>query len=284
MLAGKRLLKPNIGSLVAGTRLRSQREERLRRIIEEVKNSGNCVLLFDELHTLVGAGAEEGSNFAANILKSSLARGELQTICATTLDEFRKYIERDAALERRFQSAVEEPSIEDTIEILQETKESYEQHHRVEIYEEAIKTAVELGMRYVPDRSMPDKAMDLIDEAASRVDLQGPTASEPRGNDALWPVVTSRDVVEVVAMWTSVPVARIATDAQGADRLLGMEDVLSERVKGQEDAIVSVARAVWRAQAELSNTKRPRAVLAFLGPLALATTKRPQSSGVGAFH
>src|SRR5881398_1268551 len=157
-LMGKRLLTLDIGSLVAGTKYRGEFEERLKKIIEEVKNSGNCVLFIDELHTLVGAGAAEGAVDAANILKPSLARGELQTIGATTLDEYRKYIERDAALERRFQPVlVEEPSIEDTIEILKGIKERYEQHHRLEISDEAIKAAAELGSRYVPDRFMPDK-------------------------------------------------------------------------------------------------------------------------------
>ncbi len=152
-LIGKRLLTLDIGSLVAGTKYRGEFEERLKKIIEEVKNSGNCVLFIDELHTLVGAGAAEGAVDAANILKPALARGELQTIGATTLDEYRKYIERDAALERRFQPVlVEEPSVEDTIEILRGIKERYEQHHRLEISDEALKAAAELAARYVPDR------------------------------------------------------------------------------------------------------------------------------------
>jgi ATP-dependent Clp protease ATP-binding subunit ClpC len=176
-LMGKRLLTLDIGSLVAGTKYRGEFEERLKKIIEEVKNSGNCVLFIDELHTLVGAGAAEGAVDAANILKPSLARGELQTIGATTLDEYRKYIERDAALERRFQPVlVEEPTVEETIEILRGIKERYEQHHRLEISEEAIKAAAELASRYVPDRFMPDKAIDLIDEAGSRVRMQRASA------------------------------------------------------------------------------------------------------------
>src|ERR671937_2186011 len=176
-LRGKRLLTLDIGSLVAGTKYRGEFEERLKKIIEEVKNSGNCVLFIDELHTLVGAGAAEGAVDAANILKPALSRGEIQCIGATTLDEYRKYIERDAALERRFQPVlVEEPSIEDTIEILRGIKERYEQHHRLEISDEALKAAAELGSRYVPDRFMPDKAIDLVDEAASRVRMQRASA------------------------------------------------------------------------------------------------------------
>jgi ATP-dependent Clp protease ATP-binding subunit ClpC len=184
-LMGKRLLTLDIGSLVAGTKYRGEFEERLKKIIEEVKNSGNCILFIDELHTLVGAGAAEGAVDAANILKPSLARGELQTIGATTLDEYRKYIERDAALERRFQPVlVEEPSVEETIEILRGIKERYEQHHRLEISDEAIKAAAELASRYVPDRFLPDKAIDLIDEAASRVRMQR-ASTPPSLRDAM---------------------------------------------------------------------------------------------------
>src|SRR5579885_3392406 len=175
-LMGKRLLTLDIGSLVAGTKYRGEFEERLKKIIEEVKNSGNCILFIDELHTLVGAGAAEGAVDAANILKPSLARGELQTIGATTLDEYRKYIERDAALERRFQPVlVEEPTIEETIEILRGIKDRYEAHHKLEITDEALKAAAELASRYIPDRFLPDKAIDLVDEASSRVRLQRST-------------------------------------------------------------------------------------------------------------
>jgi ATP-dependent Clp protease ATP-binding subunit ClpC len=172
-LLGKRLLTLDIGSLVAGTKYRGEFEERLKKIIEEVKGSGNCVLFIDELHTLVGAGAAEGAVDAANILKPSLSRGELQTIGATTLDEYRKYIERDAALERRFQPViVEEPSVEETYEILKGVKERYEAHHKLIISDEALKAAAELAARFIPDRFLPDKAIDLVDEASSRVRLQ----------------------------------------------------------------------------------------------------------------
>jgi ATP-dependent Clp protease ATP-binding subunit ClpC len=172
-LLGKRLLTLDIGSLVAGTKYRGEFEERLKKVIEEIRTSGNCMLFIDELHTLVGAGAAEGAVDAANILKPSLARGELQCIGATTLDEYRKYIERDAALERRFQPVlVEEPTVEETIEILRGIKDRYEQHHRLTITDEALKAAAELAARYIPDRFLPDKAIDLIDEAASRVRLQ----------------------------------------------------------------------------------------------------------------
>src|ERR1043165_1815019 len=304
-LMGKRLLTLDIGSLVAGTKYRGEFEERLKKIIEEVKNSGNCVLFIDELHTLVGAGAAEGAVDAANILKPSLARGELQTIGATTLDEYRKYIERDAALERRFQPVlVEEPSVEETVEILKGIKEKYEEHHRLEISEEALKAAAELAARYVPDRFLPDKAIDLVDEAASRVRMQRASAppslkevmrslesvqngkesaiaaqqyeldAEYRDREAQlrsklehleqgWqaeqgkdkPVVTAEDIAQVVAMWTGIPVMQIAEEE--STRLLKMEDALRERVKGQDEAILTVAKAVRRARAGLGDPRRP---------------------------
>src|ERR687886_65552 len=320
-LMGKRLLTLDIGSLVAGTKYRGEFEERLKKIIEEVKNSGNCVLFIDELHTLVGAGAAEGAVDAANILKPSLARGELQTIGATTLDEFRKYIERDAALERRFQPVlVEERSIEETIEILKGIKERYEQHHRLEISDQAIKAAAELGSRYVPDRFMPDKAIDLVDEAASRVRMQRASAppslkevmrslesvqnekesaiaaqqyelaAEYRDREAQlrsklehleqgWqqeqgkdkPVVTAEDIAHVVGMWTGIPVTQIAEEESA--RLLKMEDALRDRVKGQDEAVVTVAKAVRRARAGLGDPRRPNGAFIFLGPTGVGKTE-----------
>jgi ATP-dependent Clp protease ATP-binding subunit ClpC len=320
-LMGKRLLTLDIGSLVAGTKYRGEFEERLKKIIEEVKNSGNCVLFIDELHTLVGAGAAEGAVDAANILKPSLARGELQTIGATTLDEYRKYIERDAALERRFQPVlVEEPSVEDTIEILRGIKERYEQHHRLEISDEALKAAAELAARYVPDRFLPDKAIDLVDEAASRVRMQRASAppsykemlrslesvqnekeaaisaqqyelaAEYRDQEAKlraklekiesgWqsqqsadkPVVTGEDIAHVVAMWTGIPVMRIAEEE--SSRLLKMEEALHNRVKGQDEAITFVAKAVRRARAGLKDPRRPIGSFIFLGPTGVGKTE-----------
>src|SRR5438477_1921715 len=320
-LMGKRLLTLDIGSLVAGTKYRGEFEERLKKIIEEVKNSGNCVLFIDELHTLVGAGAAEGAVDAANILKPSLARGELQTIGATTLDEFRKYIERDAALERRFQPVlVEEPSIEDTIEILKGIKERYEQHHRREISDEAVKAAAELGSRYMPDRFMPDKAIDLVDGAASRVRMQRASAppslkevmrsvesdqsekesaiaaqqyelaAEYRDREAQlrsklehleqgWqaeqgkeqPGVTAEDIAQAVAMWTGIPVMQIAEEE--STRLLKMEDALRDRVKGQDEAILTVAKAVRRSRAGLGDPRRPNGAFIFLGPTGVGKTE-----------
>ncbi len=320
-LMGKRLLTLDIGSLVAGTKYRGEFEERLKKIIEEVRSSGNCVLFIDELHTLVGAGAAEGAVDAANILKPSLARGELQCIGATTLDEYRKYIEKDAALERRFQPVlVEEPTIEETILILQGIKDRYEAHHKLEITDEAIKSAAELAARYIPDRFLPDKAIDLIDEAASRVRMQR-AATPPTLKDALrglesvqsekdaaigaqqyelaaqlrdqetklrdkiekmesgWQnqqgaeraTVTPEDIAQVVAMWTGIPVMRIAEEE--SSRLLKMEEALRARVIGQEEAITVVSRAVRRARAGLKDARRPIGSFIFLGPTGVGKTE-----------
>src|SRR5687767_10806495 len=176
-LADKRVLTLDIGSLVAGTKYRGEFEERLKKIIEELRNSSDSVLFIDELHTLVGAGAAEGAIDAANILKPPLARGELQCIGATTLDEYRKYIEKDSALERRFQPVmVDEPTVDEAVAILMGIRERYEQHHKVKISDEAVHAAVDLSVRYVADRALPDKAIDLIDEAGSRVRLRNASA------------------------------------------------------------------------------------------------------------
>jgi ATP-dependent Clp protease ATP-binding subunit ClpC len=184
-LQGKRLITLDIGSLVAGTKYRGEFEERLKKVIEEIKAAGNCILFVDELHMLVGAGAAEGAVDAANILKPSLSRGELQCIGATTLDEYRKHIERDAALERRFQPVmVDQPSVEETIEILRGIRARYEDHHKLKISDDALNAAAELSSRYVIDRFLPDKAIDLVDEASSRVRIRR-AATPPSMKEAL---------------------------------------------------------------------------------------------------
>jgi len=176
-LQGKRLVTLDIGLLVAGTKYRGEFEERLKKVIDEIKSGGNCVIFVDELHTIVGAGAAEGAVDASNILKPSLSRGELQCIGATTLDDYRKYVEKDAALERRFQPVtVAEPTVEETVEILKGIKERYEEHHRLTISDEALQASASLAARYIPDRFLPDKAIDLMDEAASRVRIKRGTA------------------------------------------------------------------------------------------------------------
>ena len=261
-LAEKRLLTLDIGSLVAGTKYRGEFEERLKKVIEEIKTAGNCILFVDELHMLVGAGAAEGAVDAANILKPALARGELQCIGATTLDEYRKHIERDAALERRFQPiVVEEPTVEETVEILRGIRGRYEEHHHLKISDDALAAAARMSDRYVTERFLPDKAIDLIDEASSRVRIRR-AATPPSMKEALkgleslrrerdqateaqqleyasdltdreqklrikidemgeWgegtggvatPIVSEEDIAEVVAMWTGIPAAQIASE------------------------------------------------------------------------
>ncbi len=316
-LLNKRILMLDVGSLVAGTMYRGQFEERLKKVIDEIINSG-AILFIDEVHMLVGAGAAGSSVDAANILKPALSRGELQVIGATTLDEYRKYIESDAALERRFQPIlVEEPSIEETIEILRGIKGRYEEHHKLIITDEALEAAAHLAARYVPDRFMPDKAIDLIDEAGSRVRMyKAPYAASlretfmdlkqlqkekeealemQRFDDAIdlryrevelqakldqlregWkqvanrPKVTPDDIAEVVAMWTGVPVQRIAGEER--ERLLEMEKVMHQRVVGQEEPIRAIAKAVRRARAGLKDPKRPIGTFIFLGPTGVGKT------------
>jgi ATP-dependent Clp protease ATP-binding subunit ClpC len=320
-LADKRVLTLDIGSLVAGTKYRGEFEERLKKIIEELRSSNDAILFIDELHTLVGAGAAEGAIDAANILKPPLARGELQCIGATTLDDFRKYIEKDAALERRFQPVmVEEPTVEQAVDILFGIREGFEQHHRVKITDDAARAAVDLSTRYITDRHLPDKAIDLIDEAASRVRLRHSSVppelkesqkelerlakeKEAAVNDqdyeraqelrdaesaakaaadqmrsdwkaalaAETPEVTDEDIAQVVALWTGIPVTRIAQEE--SERLLQMEDALHQRVVGQQEAIVTVSRAVRRARAGLKDPKRPIGSFIFLGPTGVGKTE-----------
>ena len=319
-LQNKRLVTLDMGALVAGTKYRGEFEERLKKVVEEITKAGNCVLFIDEVHTIVGAGSAEGAVDAANILKPSLARGELQTIGATTLDDYRKYVERDPALERRFQPVrVEEPSVEETMDILRGVKGKYEEHHQLEITDEAVQEAATLAARYISDRFLPDKAIDLIDEAASRVRINFTTAplsvqevtrmlesvrkekdeaiagrqyeyaAELRDREASisekldelerdWkdeqaeesPTVTHDDIAEVVSMWTSIPVTRLA--ATETERLINMEQVLHEGVIGQDEPITLVSKAVRRARAGLKNPRRPTGIFLFLGPTGVGKT------------
>ncbi len=317
-LLRKRVLQLDVGSLVAGTMYRGQFEERLKRVIEELKVS-DTILFIDEVHMLVGAGSAGSSVDAANILKPALARGELQCIGATTLDEYRKHIESDAALERRFQQIqVAEPTIEETVEILQGIKFPYQDHHNVEITDDAIETAASLSARYIPDRFLPDKAIDLIDEAAARLRMyKSPEAAsvrrvmdeleeihedielaedagEPEEAATLrmrresldaqladirhnWneetgqPRLLGEDISEVAAMWTGIPVTRIANEE--SERLMEMEDKLHERIIGQHEAIVSISKAVRRARAGLKDPRRPIGSFMFLGPTGVGKTE-----------
>ena len=238
-LQGKRLLTLDVGSLVAGTKYRGEFEERLKKVIEEIKNAGNCVLFIDEMHMLVGAGAAEGAVDAANILKPSLARGELQTIGATTLDDYRKHIERDAALERRFQPVVvEEPSVEETIEILKGIKGQYEAHHKLEISEEALIAAAEMSARYISDRALPDKAIDLIDESASRVRIRR-SYTPPSLKEAMVGLESIRKEKE-----TAINSQQYEYAAELRDRELKLQERIEELEKdldqerGDDEAIV----------------------------------------------
>ena len=322
-IKGKRVVTLDMGALVAGTKYRGQFEERLKRVVDEIKET-RCILFIDEFHTIIGAGGAEGTLDAANILKPALSRGELQTIGATTLDEYRKYIERDAALERRFQPVmVDQPSEEETIEILRGIKSRYEDFHQLQISDDAIKAAAHLSARYVPDRFLPDKAIDLIDEAAARVRMTR-SATPPSLRDALRgleairkeieaaiedeqidlaadlrekeermkgriakiesdmginsdaevserPYVTEEDIAEVIGMWTGIPVKRLQGDE--TTRLLQMEDYLHNRVVGQQEAIVTIAKAVRRARAGLKDPKRPIGSFIFLGPTGVGKTE-----------
>ncbi len=226
-LQNKRLVALDIGALVAGTKYRGEFEERLKKIVAEVKETGS-ILFVDELHTLVGAGAAEGAVDAANILKPALSRGELQTIGATTLDEYRKYIERDAALERRFQPIqVDEPNIEETYQILTGVRPLYEEHHRLKISDEALKSASNLAARYVTDRFMPDKAIDLIDEASSRVRMQR-SAAPPSLREAM---------VGLQSLQRELESAVTGRDYELAAELRDRERKLRDRIESQEQEL-----------------------------------------------
>ncbi|MBW4697735.1 MAG: ATP-dependent Clp protease ATP-binding subunit [Aphanocapsa lilacina HA4352-LM1] len=326
ILADKRVVTLDIGLLVAGTKYRGEFEERLKKIMDEIRAAGNVVLVIDEVHTLIGAGAAEGAIDAANILKPALARGELQCIGATTLDEYRKHIERDAALERRFQPVmVGEPTVDETIEILRGLRERYEQHHKLKITDEALIAAAQLSDRYISDRYLPDKAIDLVDEAGSRVRLlssQLPPAAKEldkelrqilkekddavRGQDyeragelrdremeiksqirsiaqarksetanEESPNVTEEDIAYIVSSWTGVPVSKL-TESE-TEKLLHMEDVLHQRLIGQEEAVKAISRAIRRARVGLKNPKRPIASFIFSGPTGVGKTELAKS-------
>ncbi|MCK6564740.1 MAG: ATP-dependent Clp protease ATP-binding subunit, partial [Dehalococcoidia bacterium] len=228
-LHGKRLLTLDIGSLVAGTKYRGEFEERLKKVVEEIKGAGNCILFIDELHMLVGAGAAEGAVDAANILKPSLARGELQCIGATTLDEYRKHIERDAALERRFQPIiVDEPSVEETVEILRGIRQRYEDHHKLKISDAALSAAAELSARYVIDRFLPDKAIDLIDEAASRVRIRR-AATPPSLKEAMKGLESLRREKE-----QAIAAQQFEYAAELRDREIKLQDKIGEMGEWEE--------------------------------------------------
>ena len=321
ILKEKRIICLDLALIVAGTKYRGEFEKRLKKIVKEVQESNDVILFIDEIHTLVGAGAAEGAIDASNILKPALARGELQVIGATTAEEYRKYIEKDAALERRFQPIyISEPSIEETVKILHGLRDKYEAHHKIKITDQALKAAAHLSARYVSGRFLPDKAIDLVDEAASRIKLQN-TISPPDMKEVeiklnkirkekestvksqefekaaqlrdkekklevelqkmkeKWETgrrvnkvgVTEEDIAEIVSSWTGIPIFSLKEEE--AQKLLRMEEELHKRIIGQNEAIISISKAIRRARAGMKSPKRPIGSFIFLGPTGVGKTE-----------
>ena len=320
-IAGKRLVALDMSGLVAKSKYRGEFEERIKRVIKEVSEAGNVLLFIDELHTIIGAGGAEGALDASNILKPALARGEVQVIGATTIEEYRKYIEKDAALERRFQPVmVDEPSEEETVEILKGIRKNYEIHHNVEILDEALAAAVQLSERYINDRFLPDKAIDIIDEASAKCrlgfsdnyekvaeikaeiirkeeslenalsegdiesakqfkqekadlnkQLDKITKNQKQKIRRKKIIVGEKEVADVVAEWTKIPVTRLTE--KEASRLKKLESILHKRVIGQDKAVEAVARAVRRGRVGLKDPKRPVGSFLFLGPTGVGKTE-----------
>ncbi len=321
ILMGKKVISLDLSAMIAGSRFRGDFEERLKSAIEEVqRSSGEIILFIDELHTVVGAGAAQGAMDASNMLKPALSRGELQCIGATTLNEYQKYIEKDAALERRFAPVyVDEPSIDETIEMLQGLRDRYEAHHKVHFTDNAINAAAKLSSRYVTDRFLPDKAIDLMDEAAAKLrvalysmpaDLKKMKSEVDRlmaeeeqagmerdyeraarkkaerlrleseftekrdkweAEHKLDEVVDESDIADVVSQWTGIPVNQMLQSE--AERLLGMEAKLHERIIGQDEAIHAIADAIRRARSGLKDPQRPIGSFIFIGPSGVGKTE-----------
>lgn len=321
ILHGKKLISLDLTGMVAGTKYRGDFEERIKAIIDEASQDEDVILFIDEVHTLIGTGSAEGATDAANILKPALARGEMQIIGATTISEYRKNIEKDAALERRFQPVnVDEPSEEDAVLILKGIKDKYETHHNVKITDEAIVAAVKLSSRYITDRYLPDKAIDLIDEAGSRLRIKATKTSpevkkledeikslsaqkeeavtaqdfEAAANlrdketklaeelktlkdkkqlesSDLSGVVTEEDIANIVSSWSGVPVSQLTKEE--SERLLKMEDILHNRLIGQDEAVTAVSKAIRRGRVGLKDPKRPVGSFIFLGPTGVGKTE-----------
>jgi len=317
----KRVMTLDLSGMVAGSKYRGEFEERIKKVIKEVIADGNVILFVDEMHTIIGAGGAEGAIDASNILKPSLARGEIQLIGATTISEYRKYVSKDAALERRFQPVnVEEPTVTEAIAILEGIKGKYEEHHRVKITTEAVEMAVKLAERYINDRNLPDKAIDLIDEAASAARLQKEDkgdklqgikqdirvldgriaealsagdfkeasrlkalqdeavkklerADKKKKNDreCEYLEIGEEDIARVVAMWTKIPVQKLAE--KESERLLKLESILHKRVIGQEEAVSAVSKAMRRGRVGLKDPNRPIGSFLFLGPTGVGKTE-----------
>jgi ATP-dependent Clp protease ATP-binding subunit ClpC len=273
-LKNKRVLALDMGALLAGARYRGEFEERLKAVLKEIDEAeGRIVLFIDELHTLVGAGGAEGAIDASNMLKPALARGELRAIGATTLDEYRKYIEKDAALERRFQIVyVGEPSVTDTIAILHGLKDRYERYHEVRITHPAIVAAATLSNRYVPDRFLPDKAIDLMDEAAASLCIQIDSMPEDSHSPSCkLNEVNEEHIAQIVSDWTGIPLSKMFEGEMR--KLVEMETRLRQRVIGQEVALEKVANAIRRSRAGLSDPQRPIGSFLFLGSTGVGKTE-----------
>ncbi|MDF2908040.1 MAG: clpC [Herbinix sp.] len=317
----KRVVTLDLSGMVAGSKYRGEFEERIKKVISEVISDGSVLLFIDEIHTIIGAGGAEGAIDASNILKPSLARGELQIIGATTREEYRKYIEKDAALERRFQPVVvDEPSEEEAVEILYGLRDKYEAHHQVRITDSALEAAVKLSSRYINDRYLPDKAIDLMDEAASKVRLSTYTSSpeikdleqdikrlesekekaikeeayekageikkrqeaameqlekqkvlDQKQRQEKQLVVSENEIAEIVASWTKIPVKKLAEEE--TERLQNLENILHQRVVGQEEAVAAVAKAIRRGRVGLKDPNRPTGSFLFLGPTGVGKTE-----------
>lgn len=267
VLADKRLIALDLGSIVAGTKYRGDFEKRLKNIINEVAASPDVILFIDEFHTIVGAGGASGSLDAANMLKPALARGDIQCIGATTIDEFRKIVEKDGALDRRFQKiVVEHTDIPHSISILNRLKTNYEKHHNVVYTDEAIEACVRMSERYITDRCLPDKAIDAMDEAGSKVRLKNPKKTG---------TVTAEDVADIISKMTGIPSGRVAENE--GSRLMKMQDILQKRIIGQDDAISKVVRAIRRNRAGIKDPGKPIGTFLFFGPTGVGKTQLAKS-------
>ena len=261
-LKGKEIVSLDIAAMVAGSKFRGEFEDRLKAVIKEIEaQAGRTIVFIDEVHTVVGAGAAEGAIDASNMLKEPLSRGRFQLIGSTTLDEYREHIEKDSALERRFQQVfVREPTVEETVAILRGLRPKLESHHRVKIEEGAILAAAKLSERYLSDRFLPDKAIDLVDEAASRIRVDG--VSRP---------VTEGEIAAIVSQWTGIPAERMLTEER--TRLAQMEDALHQRLIDQEEGVHAVAEAVRHSRAGLADPRKPIGTFLFLGPTGVGKTE-----------
>ena len=273
-LRGRRLLALDLASVVAGTKYRGEFEERMKLILDELYAHPEILLFIDEFHTLIGAGGAEGSLDAANILKPALSRGEVQIIGATTLEEYKKHIEKDAALTRRFQSVlVEAPGEDETLEILKGRRVIFERHHNVTIDDEALQAAVSLSKRYLTDRVWPEKALDLIDEAGAAARLNAPT------EDTV--AVSKEDMAKTVALWTGIPLEQLSREE--GSQLLDLESDLHKRVIGQEEAISALSRAIRRSRVGLKDPRRPIGSFLFLGPTGVGKTELTKALAASLF-